>query len=625
MAEVVGNIEVVATINSKGYDAGKKAIERGNKELEADAANTGGSIASKFSGAFSAIGKAAAVGLAAATAATVAMVTSSVKSFAEYEQLVGGVDTLFKESNKQVMEYANNAFKTAGLSANEYMSTITGFSASLLQGLGGDTKKAAEIGNLAVTDMADNANKMGTSMDLIQNAYQGFAKDNFTMLDNLKLGYGGTASEMARLVNNSGVMGGSFKATAENVKDIPFDKLIEAIHKTQDELGITGTTAKEASETISGSFMATKASWTNLIAGMADPKANIDTLLDNFIKSAQTFGKNLLPAIGKALDGVVKLVAGLAPVVIAMLPGIISTLLPAVIKTFISIVVSLANEIPKLIPVLVDGFFTLLNGLLTAIPMILPPLIAGLITLITSFIEKLSDPTFLTLLITAAVALFLGIVKAIPQIITALVRVLPDIITNVVKFLTTPSVIMMLIQASITLFMALVKAVPQVVGALIGAVAELLSKVVNKIANTDWGQVGKDIIKGIGNGISSMGKWLAQKAVDAVNGAKDAIKNFFGIKSPSRVMRDEVGKMIGEGLAIGISSTSNIVTKSSIDLADDVMAGWDSPKAYASSGAFEDVSRNEPAGATINQTNNVYSELDMDVVNRNLTWELNRA
>lgn len=230
----------------------------------------------------------------------------AVSSQAEYEQLVGGVETLFKNSAKEVQHYADMAYTTAGISANKYMETVTSFSASLLQGLGGDTAKAAKIADMAIIDMSDNANKMGTSMELIQNAYQGFAKDNFTMLDNLKLGYGGTAGEMARLINETGVMGNAFKATAQNVKDVPFDKMIEAIHKVQQQMGITGTTSKEASETIQGSVNSMKAAWQNLLTGMANSQLDRKQLVKNFTDSIKTAAKNLVPTIKQTIKGLVE-------------------------------------------------------------------------------------------------------------------------------------------------------------------------------------------------------------------------------------------------------------------------------------------------------------------------------
>lgn len=233
----------------------------------------------------------------------------AIESYADYEQLSGGVETLFKDSSKTVQKYASQAYKTAGLSANQYMETVTSFSASLLQGLGGDTAKAAKYADMAIIDMSDNANKMGTDISMIQNAYQGFAKDNYTMLDNLKLGYGGTQEEMARLINESGVLGDSMKVTAKTVKDVPFDKMIEAIHKTQEEMGITGTTAKEASTTIEGSVNSMKSAWQNLLTGLADENQEVGPLIQQFIDSVATAWENLKPRIKETINGIKKAIA----------------------------------------------------------------------------------------------------------------------------------------------------------------------------------------------------------------------------------------------------------------------------------------------------------------------------
>lgn len=264
--------------------------------------------------------------------ATVAIDTGkqSLASYAQYEQLVGGVETLFKDSAKTVQDYAAQAYKTAGMSANAYMETVTGFSASLLQGLGGDTEKAAQIADMAIRDMSDNANKMGTSMESIQYAYQGFAKQNFTMLDNLKLGYGGTQAEMARLINETGVMGKAFKATAENVKSVPFDKMIEAIHKVQENMGITGTTAKEASSTIEGSVNSMKASWQNLLTAVADNNADMGKAVNEFVDSAVTAGKNVVPRIRQIIDGIKTMVGSLITEVFPKLKKEIPELKPII-------------------------------------------------------------------------------------------------------------------------------------------------------------------------------------------------------------------------------------------------------------------------------------------------------
>ena len=322
------------------------------------------------------------------TTPVVGSVGGVVKSFADLEQSLGGVQTLFKQNGTSVnnlakeygmtreeaqrlyktmadegtnvIENANRAFKTAGVSANSYMEQVTSFSATLLQGLGGDTAKAAQYADKALVQMADNANKMGTNMTDIQNAYQGFAKDNYTMLDNLKLGYGGTASEMARLVNESGVLNGEFEATAENVKDIPFHTLIEAIGITQDRLGITGTTAKEASETVSGSFQAMKAAAENLVAGLGNNEADIKTLMENMKDTILTFKDNVVRVLGTIWDNLplapwqkwLGLILVSAGPVLTVIGGV-----AAGIGKLISIITFLGGIFSK-----VSAWFTLLNS-----------------------------------------------------------------------------------------------------------------------------------------------------------------------------------------------------------------------------------------------------------------------
>ena len=253
----------------------------------------------------SVVSKAMTGAVAAVGAGAAAIVKSSLGVVANMEQQVGGVETLFKDSAKTVIRNANNAFKTAQLSANDYMSTVTSFSASLLQGLGGDTAKAAEIADMAIIDMADNANKMGTNMQDIQNAYQGFAKQNYTMLDNLKLGYGGTQSEMIRLINDSGIL----NEKIEDLDNVTFDQMIQAIHKVQQNLGITGTSAKEASTTIEGSVNSAKAAWENFEAGVI----SANNLVDTFWTAAKNILNNLgqmIPRLGKTGMDVVESLSG---------------------------------------------------------------------------------------------------------------------------------------------------------------------------------------------------------------------------------------------------------------------------------------------------------------------------
>ena len=298
------NFDVTAILKANVSD-----FKSGLKEAQASLVslkNQTGSSLEKLSGSINTVGdsmmKVGAGMTAGFTLPVAGAVGGVIKSFAGLEQALGGVETLFKDSAGTVIKNSETAYKRAGISGVKYMEQVTSFSASLLQGLGGDTVQASKYADMAIVDMADNANKFGTNIQDIQNAYQGFAKDNYTMLDNLKLGYGGTQEEMARLVNESGVMGDSFKATAKNVKDIPFDKLIQAIHVTQERMGITGTTAKEASETVAGSFESMKASAQNLVAGLGQKNADIKTLMENLKDSIITFKDNIVRVLGTIWD-----------------------------------------------------------------------------------------------------------------------------------------------------------------------------------------------------------------------------------------------------------------------------------------------------------------------------------
>ena len=312
-------VEAILKASTSQFTAGMREAMQAVEKLKSTTASLS-SIGDSFIG----IGSALTAGI---TAPLVAGVTSVIKSYADLEQAVGGVETLFKDSANAVIANSETAYQRAGVSGVKYMEQVTSFSATLLQGLGGDTAKAAAYGDKAIVQMSDNANKMGTSIESIQMAYQGFAKDNYTMLDNLKLGYGGTASEMARLVNESGVLNGEFEATAENVKDIPFSTLIDAIQVTQDKLGITGTTAREASETVSGSFQAMIASGKNLVAGLGSADADVGKLMENFKNTIAIFVKNIKRVLKNIWDNlpmaewqkwVLAIVAAAGPIMIAI-------------------------------------------------------------------------------------------------------------------------------------------------------------------------------------------------------------------------------------------------------------------------------------------------------------------
>ncbi|MGO5327209.1 phage tail protein [Oscillospiraceae bacterium LCP21S3_A1] len=334
------------------------AVETSGKESGQKMGNAlaGGlkSAASSIGKAFTAAAKAAAVGFGAAAAAVAAVGKSALNAYADYEQLVGGVETLLGNASDKVLQNANRAFQTAGLSANEYMETVTSFSASLLQSVGKDTKKAAEYADQALVDMSDNANKMGSNMQDIQNAYQGFAKQNYTMLDNLKLGYGGTKEEMERLIADANKV----KQANGEMADLSIDSfadITEAIHIVQTEMGITGTTAKEASTTIQGSVGMMKASWKNLLVGVADDTQDFGGLMDNFVDSVGIAAKNILPRVETILGGIGSLVEGLAPVVAQAVPQLVMTILPSMASAAASLLQAFAGSLVELAPALLQS------------------------------------------------------------------------------------------------------------------------------------------------------------------------------------------------------------------------------------------------------------------------------
>lgn len=326
-------------------------------------------VADKIDGVLTKAVKIGTGAIAAASAGVVALTKAAIAEYADYEQLVGGVDTLFKDSSQKVQEYAANAYKTAGLSANEYMETVTSFSASLLQSLDGDTAAAAEKADMAITDMSDNANKMGTDMESIQNAYQGFAKQNYTMLDNLKLGYGGTKEEMERLLRDAADLSDEFSIAVDENDELVYSygDIVDAIHIVQTNMGITGTTAEEASSTIQGSIGSAKAAWQNLLIGLSDDSQDLDGLVDQFVDSVFTAADNLLPRISKTLDGILKLVTTVAQKILPTVMQEISKKLPSLIETGADIVLALGEGIVNNLDAILDSCVEVITELVPKI------------------------------------------------------------------------------------------------------------------------------------------------------------------------------------------------------------------------------------------------------------------
>ena len=508
----------------------------------------------KVKTAATALGTAAAAATAALAAAAVKLGTEVISAYADYEQLVGGVETLFKDSSGKVMEYATDAYKTAGLSANEYMETVTGFSASLISSLGGDTEKAAEYANMAITDMSDNANKMGSDMASIQNAYSGFAKQNYTMLDNLKLGYGGTKEEMQRLLEDAEKLSG-VKYDISSYSDI-----IDAIHVIQTEMDITGTTAKEAEATISGSIGMLKSSFQNLITGLGDADADIDKLCDNVVNSFSSVVKNVTPVIRNlaktvpnALEGILDAIAPLLPELLemgvslfeALLSGFTSVL-PELMSTAASLVTTLVQGIIEALPPVVEAaaqfITTLVQGIAEALPTLSPAAVETVTTIVSTLIENIP------LLIDAALQLVQGLAEGVLEAIPVLLEALPELIESLVT--TLLDAIPQIIETGVKLLTAIITNLPQIIAEIRRAMPQIITGIVNALGEgvSQVAEVGANLVRGLWQGIQSLAGWLWDKVSGWISSIWDGITDFFGIHSPSTQMA-WVGEMLVEGLA----------------------------------------------------------------------------
>lgn len=530
-------------------------------------------------------------------AAAINVGKQAIESYAEFEQLKGGIETLFGAGGQSVEEYAksvgksvsevqgeydklmkaqdtvitnaNNAYKTAGMSANEYMQNVTSFSASLISSLDGDTVKAAAAADRAMTDISDNANKMGTDMQSIVDTYQSLARGNFQMLDNLKLGYGGTKAEMERLIADANKV----KQANGEMADLSIDSfadMTEAIHIIQDEMGITGTTAKEASSTIQGSIGMMKSAWQNLLTGMADETQDFDQLITNFIDSLGAVAENLIPRITVVFRGLIKLIQGLLP----QIPPLLKEFLPQLVTGIIDLangiseilpeVVSiLTNELlPQLLTALVGMLPTLLSTGLSillqitnSITAMLPEIVNAIIEVVPLLIEQLASQS--PLLLQASIDFLMAIVEAIPVICQKLLPQLPSIIQTITS--TLISNFSLMLQASVQLFNAIIKAIPVVLPLIIRSIPQIVKAIFNALTSPEavssMAQAGEDLIKGLWNGISDMASWIGEKIKGFGKGVLDSLKNFFGIASPSKVMENVIGKNLALGIGKGFENT----------------------------------------------------------------------
>lgn len=631
--------------------------------------------------------------------AVVGVGKQAIEAYSSNEQLVGGVETLFKDSADVVKGYANDAYKNAGMSANEYMDTITGFSASLIDSLGGDTKKAAELGNMAVQDMSDNANKMGTDIGSIQQTYQSLARGNYAMLDNLKLGVAGTKEGMADL------MAKAEKLTGEHYTVGNFGDTVKAIHAVQESMGITGTTAKEASTTIEGSMNAMKSAWTNLLAGLSNPSANLGQLLTNLVDSANTAANNILKRIPPLVSGIGSAVTALLPQIVSKIEysivPLIQSTLPTLIGAVQSVLQGLASVLPSLmsvlsglIPTIISSLLQLLpdvvsasatiisgllNGIMQALPqlltMLLPDVVSAGATIINGLLDGIMQaiPQLLTMLpqlVSAGMQMLMSLLNGITVALPQLIAMLPTIISQIVNTLmaqlpmiiqvgmqllvslinglvaATPQLVAMLptiitstvdtlianlpliIQAGVTILIALIEglteAIPQLIAMLPSIIMQIVSTlsahlpeiistgllmmvklaagIVKGVGNVVKGagdiikslfnafkeapgkmlDIGKNIIKGLWKGLEKAKDWLKEKIAGIADWIPGWIKDKLGIHSPSRVMRDQVGVYIAEGIGVGFENGMKDVEKQMLD-------AMPAPDAFAQSYDFGSV------------------------------------
>ncbi len=564
------------------------------KQLDPEAESAGSSAGGKI-GAGMKI--AVAAGAAAAGAVMVKTISSSLQEGAKLQQSLGGVETLFKSSASKVKDYANQAYRTAGLSANDYMENVTSFSASLLQSMGGNTAKAADKANMAMVDMSDNANKMGSNIGDIQNAYQGFAKQNYTMLDNLKLGYGGTQDEMKRLLSDATKITG-VKYNMSNLSDV-----YSAIHAIQGKLNITGTTAREAASTFSGSFDSMKAAASNVL-GKLSLGMNIGPDLQALATTVSTFlFQNFIPMVTNVLTALpaaivtfvqtaapqfmsagAKMLSQLAggfttgmPQFSAKLQGIITGIttwitanLPTLMATGTKILTDIANGILQALPGLVTTAGQLINSfvkfLMVNLPVILNSgknmllkLIDGIISnlpaigrsaiqAVSKFISTITQnyPKYVKSGTQILGSLVSGILQRLPKLISTVATLVKEFLAMLISHL--PQIIVAGGKMILSLIAGLIRSLPK----LVGQVGKIGKSIINGFKKINLLQVGVNIVKGLWNGIGNMAGWIKDKIAGFGKGVLNSLKSFFKIHSPSRVMRDEIGRYLVEGIGVGI-------------------------------------------------------------------------
>ena len=555
------------------------------------------SMSGKAVGALKGVATVGLAGVGTAVAALAGVGKSSLDAYASWQQAVGGVETLFKDASATVQKHAADAYRTAGISANQYMEQVTSFSASLISSLGGDTAKAAELGDIAMVDMSDNANKMGTDIESIQQTYQSLARGNYAMLDNLKLGYGGTKSEMERLIQDANKV----KQANGEMGDLSIDKfsdVVQAIHIMQQQMGITGTTTDEAAKTIEGSVGMMKAAWQNWLAELGKDNADINGLTKQLVDSVGTVIQNVGPRIAQIITGITAALPQLFSSLGSTLPALVMQILPPVLGALgqlgtmllTSATTWVSTSLPQLLaqfqswvtsslPSFLQTGLTMITNLLQGIVQALPQIASTAVIVLTTLLDGLSAqlPQLIPIGVNAVINLVQGILNNLPQIIDSGLKLILGLAQGLIKAMpdlvgTVPILIGQLVGGIINRLPQILQAGVQLLGALangfissvprlIGSIPGMVGQIMHGFTSVNWGSVGLNIITGIATGIAGAAGRLVTAAVNAATNALNWVKRKLGIHSPSRVFRDQVGEMIGEGMAVGIDESASKVRK----------------------------------------------------------------
>lgn len=602
-----------------------------NKDLNAAEAATKSKLGVLGKGVATVAGTIAITAVATATKAVTAITEKSGELYAAFEQSVGGTETLFKDAADTVLANADRAFETAGISANTYLEQANSLAGALLQSTGGNAEEAAKLADRAMQSMSDNSAKIGTDITMLQNAYQGLARGQFMLLDNLKLGYGGTRGEMERLIQDASQMTDEMNKLGVTVDatSMDFGNMVNAIAVVQEHMGIAGTTINEAYNTISGSQKMLKASIEDFTRGLADPNADLNALFDNVTKSAIAFGTNLGGMLQRLLPNITKAIKMIATELTKNLPAIIETVVPLFADTILDVAVVLLDNGPAIIDAIWKTILYVAQSLIERLPEIL----AGIVKTILGIVTVLTKPENLQLLLNAGLTLFVSLVRAIPLVLNELILALPQVIDGIIRFLTDPKTIEMLLLAGVQLFMALVNAIPLIFNALIEAFGTLFSSVWESLKNTFQtfaGNFGKGIgnlIIGAINGVIGFIEDVLNGPINAINGMLDALNSVPGIniQKLNTIQLGRIEYLASGGVVNG--ATPAIIGEAGpeavIPLTND--NGW--ARVIAGALAEEFASDEFSGGPVVNvyMTNQINNKLDINEVSRELVTQIRRA